>query len=133
MSKYIRSLRLANEKFTLGVLSDASDNKDCSQLCYIIGFVTGTVSFPSAFHLLSLSSHRSCLSANYTPTAEILAASEAVDEVVMLKKVFRDIFRSEVSSYVIVGSKDLYHSLSSKRNTVDKSVRPDVNDMRSIL
>ena len=112
---------------TLVAFADASHTKDSSQLCYIIGLVYGTVEKGCIFHLLSWSSHRSRRPAKSTPAAEILAASEAVDEIVVLRSVLTIILGTEVRTMVFVDSKDLYHALSSKRNTVDKSVRPDVN------
>lgn len=48
----------------------------------------------------------------------------------MLKRILLDLLNTDVFTNVIVDSKDLHSSLSSKRNTVDKSICPDVNSMR---
>lgn len=59
-----------------------------------------------------------------------MAASESVHELAMLKRVLTRTLIAEVRTLVIVDSKDLYHTLSSERNPVDKAVRPDVNSLR---
>ena len=48
----------------------------------------------------------------------------------MLARALSTIIDTPVQSMVIVDSKDLYHSLSSRRNPVEQSVRQDMNSMR---
>lgn len=74
-------------------------------------------------------SHRSRRPAKSTLAAAILVASEAVDEIVLLKEAYTVQLGSKVKNMVLVDSKDLSHALSSKRNTVDKTARTDVNLM----
>ena len=119
-----------NNDLTIVAFSDASHSPKASQLCYIIGLVIGEVKKGSPFHVLSWSSHRSRRPAKSTPAAEILAASEAVEETVILKDVMTSVLGKPVKSMVFFDSKDLFGSLSSKRNPTDKSVRNDVNLMR---
>lgn len=90
----------------------------------------GSVQKRPIFQLLSCCSHRSKRTAKSTPDAEILAGSEDVDELVMIKKVLSTVLKTEIKTMMVVDSKDLHHALSSNRNTVDKSVRPDVISMR---
>lgn len=130
VTKYPQPSFNGDSKLTLVAFADASHTKDSSQLFYIVGLVVGPVQKGSEFFVLSWSSHRSYRPAKSTPAAEILAASEAVDELVLIKRILTSIWAIEINSMMIVDSKDLYHALSSKRNTVDKSVRPDVNSMR---
>lgn len=87
----------------------------------------GEVLKGTTFYLSSCSSNRSRCFAKYTPGAAILAPSQSVDEVVLLREAFSTIFGTEVQTMVIFDSKDLRHALSSKRNTMDKYVHPDVN------
>lgn len=129
-TKYIGDMPMGRTQCTLVAFADASHSKDSSQLCYLIGLFISPVEKGTPFHLLSWSSHWSRRPAKSAPAAEILAASEAVDELVVLKKVLYGIFGYDIATMVIVDSKDLFHALSSKRNTTDKSVRADVNSMR---
>ena len=48
----------------------------------------------------------------------------------MLARALSTIIDTPVQSMVIVDSKDLYHSLSSRRNPDEQSVRQDMNSMR---
>lgn len=110
--------------------SDGIYTKEACQICYIVGLMIGTVSKVNPFHLLSWVSHRSRRPAKYTPSAEILAESEAVDEIVKLKNDLSKLVDVKILTMVIVDAKDLYYSLSSKTNTVGKSFRPDIHVMR---
>lgn len=47
----------------------------------------------------------------------------------MIKRVLSTLLKMEIKTMMIVDSKDPYHALSSKRNTIGKSVRPDVNSI----
>lgn len=121
-----------NSRYELTVVSfaDASHVKESSHLGYIIGLVVGEVKKVSPLYLLSWSAHRSRRPAKSTPAAEILAASEAVDEVVTLKEFMSKLLGSEVRAVVIVDSKDLCHALSTKLSTAEKSVRRRLNSLR---
>ncbi len=112
------------------VFSDASRTDDRGQLCYIAGLLLGPLQKDSTFYTLSWQSHRSKRPVKSTPAAEILACSEAIDEGKVLKSVFSKILRISIKLIVVVDSKDLYTSLSTKQNSIDKSIRPDVNCIR---
>lgn len=64
------------------------------------------------------------------PTAEILAANEPADEIVILKIVLTNNLGFEIKAMVIVDSRDLYHALLSKNYKIDISVRPGMSSMR---
>lgn len=116
-------------KVTLDAFADANHSDASSPLCYIIGIVIGNVENDAAFHVFCWYSHRSRRPAKLPPAAEILAASEAVDKRVMLEKMLSMFREVDVQSLVIVYSNNMYHSLSPKRNTVEKSVPQDVNSI----
>lgn len=110
--------------------ADESHTMEGSQLCYLIGLFIGDVASGSTFYLLSWSSHKSRRPVKSTPAAEILAASEALDELVCLHSVIVRILGVPVNLWQLVDSKDLYTSLSTQRQSIDKSVRNDVNCIR---
>lgn len=64
--------------------------------------------------------------------AEILAASEAIDEGKTLKRFLQLFFGTPVQLAVLVYSCDLYTSLSARINFIDRSIRADVNCIRVI-
>ena len=111
----------------LVAFADASHSPDTSQLCYLIGIVYGEVKQGSVFHLLTWTSHKSRRPVKSTPAAEIMAASEALDELIPLRDAFQRIVGTKVVSWELVDSKDLYNSLTTQRNSVDKSIRSEVN------
>lgn len=58
-----------------------------------------------------------------TAAAKILAAGEALDEVVLLEAALDTIYGVSLRTYMLVDDKDLYHYLFSPPNAADKSVR----------
>lgn len=107
----------------------ASCTKDASHLCYNVDLVFGKVMKGNHFNPFSWASHRSTRQAKSTPAAKMLAASEAIQEIVMLKNAQSKLTHLKIATMLIVDSKDLYRTLSSKLNTIDKFVRRDVNAM----
>lgn len=110
--------------------ADASHSPEGSQICYMIGTVFGEVETNSIFHILAWASHKSRRPVKSTPAAEILAASEALDVLVPLRSAMESIIGIEIEAWELVDSKDLYQSLTTQRNSVDRSVRGDVNCIR---
>lgn len=56
-----------------------------------------------------------------------MAASEALEKLLLLKKTLDLGYDTILSLAFFVDSKDLYHSLASKQNTMDTPVRANVN------
>ena len=50
-----------------------------------------------------------------------------MDEVVIIRDVMQQLIKMKFESYEIVDTKDLYNSLTTKRNSVDRSIRAYVN------
>lgn len=120
----------SSDDLHLVAFADASHAADGSQLCHVIGLFIGPVALGSTFHLMSWSSHKSRRPCKSTPAAEILAASEAIDELVAIHAVLVRLLGVPIRLWELVDSKDLYHSLSTQRQSVDRSVRNDVNCIR---
>lgn len=99
-------------------------------MCYIIGLVFGDINQGSIFHLLSWTSHKPRRPDQSTAAAEILALSEAIDELVTIHTALEEILQVKIYLWELVDAKDLYNSLSTQRNSVDKSIRGDVNLIR---
>lgn len=84
----------------------------------------------SVIRFLSWISHKSRRPVKSTAAAEILAAGEAIDEIVVLRPAIESLYQVKVRTAVLADSKDLYGPLSSQRHPRDKSVRGDVNAIR---
>ena len=64
------------------------------------------------------------------PAAEILAASEAIDEGKMIAKTVSQLLGIPIPLTILVDSKDLFTSMSTQRNSIDRSIRGDVGCIR---
>lgn len=62
--------------------------------------------------------------------AEILDYSEPIDQGKTIKHALFEIPIINIPLHVIVDSKDRYTSLSTRQNSVDKSIRSDVNSIQ---
>lgn len=70
---------------TIIEFADASHTKEASQLCYVVGLMICTVVDGNILCLLVWESHRTRRPAKSTHDAEMIAASEEVDEIVLRK------------------------------------------------
>ena len=112
------------------VFADAGKSDDHGQLSYLGGILLGPLRKGSPFYPLSWSSHKSKRPVRSIGAAEILAVGEAVDEGKTLKSAVSTILGINVKLLVATDSKDLFNSLSTQRNSIDKSIRADVNLIR---
>ena len=121
-----------NQSVTISavVFADAGKTEDHGQLSYIGGILLGPLKKGSHFYPLTWSSHKSKRPVRSIGAAEILAVGEAVDEGKIIKSVTSAIFGINVKLLVATDSKDLFNALSTQRNSIDKSIRGDVNLIR---
>lgn len=121
-----------NTKVELSVLafSDASKVDENGQLGIICGLLVGDMSEGSVFHPITWLSHKSRRPIKSVPAAEILAASEAIDEAKAIAGVYSELFNMNIKVRLCVDSKDLFTSLSTQRLSVDRSIRGDVGVIR---
>lgn len=82
------------------------------------------------FRVLSWSSHKSKRPVQSTAGAEILTACEAINEGKTLKRAFSTLTGRPVQLIVLVHFRDLYTSLSTRCNSIDKSMGTDVKCIR---
>ena len=115
---------------SLCVFCDAGRSLEAGQISTLSGLVFDDIAEGSMFHVLGWSSHKARRPVKSTAAAEILAASEAIDDGKMLARTLSYIYKSRIELVILLDSKDLYNSLSTQRNSVDKSVRDDVNYIR---
>ena len=118
------------KQVSVAVFSDAGRQSDNGQLRYVAGVLVGPLAQGSVFHVLSWMSHKSKRPTKSIGAAEILAASEVIDEGKTLKAALSALLMIRVPLIVAVDSKDLYTSLSTRRNSIDKSIRAAVNVIR---
>lgn len=110
--------------------ADASHTEKGSQLSYIVGLVLGDVTRGSEFFFLSWALQISQQPVRSIPAAQILAAGDSIDEIVIYERTLNLTLGICIKLIVLVDSNDLYHSLSAQRNSIDKSFCADVNDIR---
>ena len=115
---------------TILVFADASKGDDHGQLGLITGLLVGEMKNDAIFHTLSWLSHKSKRPVKSVPAAEILASAEAIDEAKMISHAFSEIMNMNIGVHLCVDSKDLFTSLSTQRNSIDRSIRGDVASIR---
>lgn len=120
------------KKYNLTVLAfaDASKPNEYGQIGVIVGLLVGEFAQNSIYHPVSWLSHKSKRPTKSVPAAEILATTEAIDEVKMICNAYREILRIKIETQICVDSKDLFTSLSTQRNSIDRSMRNDVSCIR---
>lgn len=84
----------------------------------------------SIYHASSWISHKSKRLVKSVPAAEILAATEGIDEGKMIAQAYSEILGFDIKLRLCVDSKDLFTSLSTQRNSIDRSIRGDVGCIR---
>lgn len=114
-------------KASICVFSDAGRVVDHCQPSFVSGFLIDDLGKDAHFHTLSCMCEKSRRPTKSTGDAEVLAAGEAIDEGKVLRATFELLLDISIGLIVVVDSKDLYTSLSTQRNCVDRSIRADVN------
>lgn len=114
----------------LVAFADASHSGDSSHLCYLIGVIFGNVTEGNLFHLIACALHKSRQPVKSIPTAEILAASEAIDKLIPIRMALSQLLEIQVKPSTLIDVKHLFHSLTSLRIYFDPSIRSDINCIR---
>lgn len=130
VSLFARPAQNGSYKPTVLIFSDAARPSTNAQIGYLIGLLLGPLELGSNFYLLSWSSHMSKRPAKSSASAEILAASEAVDDGRVIRKCLSRVFNMYVSLVMVVDSKDSLSSLSTSRVPQEKSIAADVTLLR---
>ena len=114
-------------KISILIFADADDH---GQLGMIAGLPIGDFKAGLVFHTLNWSSQKSKRSVKSIGDAEILAAGETIDEGKVLANAYRELLHMEIELLVALDSKDLFETLSTCRNSIDRSIRADVSVIR---
>lgn len=75
-------------------------------------------------------SHKSNSPVKSIGAAEILVGTEGIDGGKILKTLFSVTYRMNIPLHIVLDTKDISTSLSSQRNSIDESIRADVNIVR---
>lgn len=118
------------QKLSVVVFSDAGRTCGHGQLCFIAGLLIGDFRQGSIFHTVSWSSRKSKRPVKSVGAAEILAAGEAIDEGKIIAQAYSILLGMKMDLLIALDSKDLFQSLSTQRNSIDKFIRADVNVIR---
>lgn len=94
-------------QLSLVAFAYAGHSKSVAQLSFIIGIVAGPIQRGSIFQLLSSSSHKSRRPVCFTAAAEILAAGEALEEVLLLKNALEHMYGTTLLLTILVDTEDL--------------------------
>lgn len=84
----------------------------------------------SILHCASWLSHRSKPPAKSASTAVSLAAVEAINEDKILATTYSELLDMRIGIHLCLCSDDLFSSLSTQRNFIDRSIRADVDCIR---
>eukprot|EP00171_Calliarthron_tuberculosum_P023065 IDg23065t1 len=116
----------------MSILTFADANKldATGQLGMITGLLLGDMKGGSVFQVLSWFSKKSRRPVKSVASAEVLAAGYASDEGMLLSQVYSILTNSNVNLRIVVDSKDLFDTISTRRLPVDRSIRGDVASLR---
>lgn len=124
---YSRPMDQRQYSLTVVVFSDAERPTENAQLSHVAGLLIGQLEEGSVYHTISWQSQKSRHPVRSIAAGEILAAGEAIDEGLVLKRTFALLLDMEIELVVVLDSKDLYSSLATQRKSIERSVRADVN------
>lgn len=130
LSSYPTTHRHITHKVALLVFSDAARSPENAQLSYLACLLLCDMRSGFPFHFLSCISYKSRRPVHSIGAAENLAAGKAIDEGKMLAQTMSSIFNFDIPLVISLDSGDLFTSLCTHRNSVDKSNRCNVNVIR---
>lgn len=127
---YPRPSDKCEQELTVLVFSDASRTDDRGQLGILTGLLVGELKSEAIFHTASWLSFVSKRPVKNVPAAEIFAAGHGIDNGKAVAHAYSQILNMNIPVRLCVDSKDLFTSLSTQRNSIDRSIRGDVASIR---
>lgn len=112
------------------VFADASKNDEHGQVGVLTGLFVGPLADNSIYHPTSWISHKSKRLVKSVPAAEIVAATEAIDEAKYVAHVYSKMLNMDACVHLCVDLKDLFKCLSIQLHSIDKSICGDVASIR---
>lgn len=112
------------------VFCDAGRSAEAGQLCHIGGLLIDDLAYGSIMHIVSWSSLKAHRPVRSTAAAETIAADEGIDIGKSLASVYSLLLRMPTALIIVVDSKDLFTTLTTQRQSVDRSIRGDIGVIR---
>lgn len=100
------------------------------QICVIVGLLVGELAQNSIYHAISWLFPKAKRPTKSVPVTEILATTERIDDVKMIGNTSKEILGIDIATQICVDSKDLFTSLSTQRNSIDRLMRSDIACIR---
>ena len=124
-----------DQRYDLSVLviSDASRTDENNQLGVITGLLVGEMQQNAISHALSWISHKCKRPFKSVPAAEILVAAEGIDEGKVVAKAYSELRDMDTKVRLCVDLKDMFTSLSTQRNAMNRPFRGDVGCIRFVF
>lgn len=127
---YPRPTDKREHELSVLVFADASRVDEAGQLGVLTGLLVGEMKSNSIYHPISWISHKAKRPVKSVPAAEILAAGEGIDEGKVIAAAYSELLDMDIRVRLCVDSKDLFTSLSTQRNSIDRAIRADVGCIR---
>lgn len=103
--------------------ADASKVSGNEQLGVLVALLVVELKLNSIFHTIAWTAYKSKRPVKSVPAGEILAAAEATDKSKTIAHTYTALHGIYVKIHLCVDSKDLFTSLSTQRNSIDRSIR----------
>lgn len=103
-----------------------ADGRKASDYCQLgapVGLLINDVINDSIYHPITWIPHKSKEAVKSVPAPEILASSEAMDEMKAFNHAFKQLLNVDILSQLCANSKDLFTYLSTRNNSIDRSIR----------
>lgn len=127
---YPRPITQSSYELSILVFADASRIDDVGQLGVLTGLLLGPMKKDSLYHMISWVSHKAKTPVKSIQAAGIFAAAKGIDDFKIACSVYNEILDVNVKLRLCVDSKDIFSSLSTQKNSIDKSIRGDVSSRR---
>ena len=127
---YPRPLDKKQYELSVLVFADASRTDDCGQLGVVTALLVGDMKKNSIYHIVSWVSHKAKPPVKSVPAAEIFTAAEGIYEGKTLARAYSELLDIDIKVRLCVDSKDLFTSLSTQKNSIDKAIQGDVGCIR---
>lgn len=110
--------------------ADASKPNSYGQIGVIFGLMVGDLAQNAIYHTISWISHKSRRPTKSVPAANILAAAEVIDELKIIAETYRELLKIDIKTQICLDSRELFTSLSTQSNSIDRSIRSDIACIR---
>lgn len=120
----------ASHSLSVTVFADKGRSATYGHLCYVAGLLLGELHIGTIYHFLAWSFQKSKHPVRSIFSAKILAAGEAIDEGRILAAKLTLILGLHVPLHVERDSQDPLASVSTNRNSVERSIQAECNYIR---